>query len=86
MLLQALKLKVLVRNKKIGTLRETRERRGSDKHGQVEECEEEETDQEDEEDEVKESEAAGILKEGPDQETEKKRVVGLPLFKKRRVR
>ncbi|KAI5158772.1 1-Phosphatidylinositol 4,5-Bisphosphate Phosphodiesterase Zeta-1 [Manis pentadactyla] len=83
---EALKLKVLVRNKKIGTLRETRERRGSDKHGQVEECEEEETDQEDEEDEVKESEAAGILKEGPDQETEKKRVVGLPLFKKRRVK
>ncbi|XP_073078928.1 1-phosphatidylinositol 4,5-bisphosphate phosphodiesterase zeta-1 isoform X1 [Manis javanica] len=83
---EALKLKVLVRNKKIGTLRETRERRGSDKHGQVEECEEEETDQEDEEDEVKESEAAGILKDSPDQETEKKRVVGLPLFKKRRVK
>ncbi|XP_049738527.1 1-phosphatidylinositol 4,5-bisphosphate phosphodiesterase zeta-1 [Elephas maximus indicus] len=46
---EALKFKILVKNKKIGTLTETRERRGSNKHGLVEEFEEE-VDQEDEED------------------------------------
>ncbi|XP_036992452.2 1-phosphatidylinositol 4,5-bisphosphate phosphodiesterase zeta-1 [Artibeus jamaicensis] len=37
---EALKLKILVRNKKIGTLMETHARRGSDKHGQIEEYDE----------------------------------------------
>ncbi|XP_007942631.1 1-phosphatidylinositol 4,5-bisphosphate phosphodiesterase zeta-1 [Orycteropus afer afer] len=46
---EALRFKILVKNKKIGTLKETRERRGSDKHGQVEEFEED-VDQDDEED------------------------------------
>ncbi|KAF5912542.1 hypothetical protein HPG69_004213 [Diceros bicornis minor] len=84
---EALKFKILVRNKKIGTLRETRERKGTDKHGQIEEYEEiEETDQEEEEDEEKESEIWDILKDNPEKETESKGVAGLPLFKKKRVK
>ncbi|XP_046522333.1 1-phosphatidylinositol 4,5-bisphosphate phosphodiesterase zeta-1 [Equus quagga] len=85
---EALKFKILVRNKKIGTLRETRERKGTDKHGQIEEYEEvEETDQEDEDDdEVKESETEDILKDNQEKEMESKRVAGLPLFKKKRVK
>ncbi|XP_060980111.1 1-phosphatidylinositol 4,5-bisphosphate phosphodiesterase zeta-1 [Dama dama] len=59
---EALKFKILVRNKKIGTLRETLERRGSDMHGQVEEYEEEE------------------------EEEQSKRVVRIPLFRKKKVR
>ncbi|KAM8777996.1 1-phosphatidylinositol 4,5-bisphosphate phosphodiesterase zeta-1 [Rhynchonycteris naso] len=59
---EALKFKILVKNKKIGTLTETHARRGSDKHGQVEELEEyEEIDQEEEEDNVKESKNFKLL-------------------------
>ncbi|XP_036036164.1 1-phosphatidylinositol 4,5-bisphosphate phosphodiesterase zeta-1 [Onychomys torridus] len=47
---EALKFKILVKNKKIGTLLETRERKGTQKHGQVLELEEDVY--EDDEDEV----------------------------------
>nr|XP_019815681.1 PREDICTED: 1-phosphatidylinositol 4,5-bisphosphate phosphodiesterase zeta-1 [Bos indicus] len=50
---EALKFKILVRNKKIGTLHETLERKGSDMHGKEEQL---------------------------------KRVVGIPLFRKKKVR
>nr|XP_031526495.1 1-phosphatidylinositol 4,5-bisphosphate phosphodiesterase zeta-1 isoform X2 [Vicugna pacos] len=53
---EALKFKILVRNKKIGTLRETHERKGCDKH------------------------------DSSVKDTESKRVVGIPLFRKKRVR
>ncbi|XP_004713835.1 1-phosphatidylinositol 4,5-bisphosphate phosphodiesterase zeta-1 [Echinops telfairi] len=56
---EALKFKILVKNKKIGTLGQTRERRGSNKHGQVEVLEEEETDQDDEDDSVSDDENPG---------------------------
>uniref|UniRef100_A0A6I8NUV5 Phosphoinositide phospholipase C n=1 Tax=Ornithorhynchus anatinus TaxID=9258 RepID=A0A6I8NUV5_ORNAN len=58
---EALKFKILVKNKKIGTLRETVLRRGTDRHGQVGECEEVEDDEEDGEEE--EEEAAAEKKE-----------------------
>ncbi|KAB1254313.1 1-phosphatidylinositol 4; 5-bisphosphate phosphodiesterase zeta-1 [Camelus dromedarius] len=82
---EALKFKILVRNKKIGTLRETHERKGCDKHGQVEECEEEETEQE-EENEVKGPEPMDVSQDSSVKDTESKRVVGIPLFRKKRVR
>ncbi|KAL6082595.1 hypothetical protein STEG23_001626, partial [Scotinomys teguina] len=46
---EALKFKILVKNKKIGTLLETRERKGTEKQGQVLELEEEVYEDEDEE-------------------------------------
>ncbi|XP_015979598.2 1-phosphatidylinositol 4,5-bisphosphate phosphodiesterase zeta-1 [Rousettus aegyptiacus] len=84
---EALKFKILVRNKKIGTLVETRERRNSDKHGQVQEYEEyEEADKEEEENKVKESETLAYLKGYPEKETESKNLARLPLFRKKRVK
>lgn len=66
---------------------ETRERRNSDKHGQVQEYEEyEEADKEEEENKVKESETLAYLKGYPEKETESKNLVRLPLFRKKRVR
>ncbi|XP_072810296.1 1-phosphatidylinositol 4,5-bisphosphate phosphodiesterase zeta-1 [Vicugna pacos] len=82
---EALKFKILVRNKKIGTLRETHERKGCDKHGQVEECEEEETEQE-EENEAKGPEPMDVSQDSSVKDTESKRVVGIPLFRKKRVK
>ncbi|XP_027450279.1 1-phosphatidylinositol 4,5-bisphosphate phosphodiesterase zeta-1 isoform X3 [Zalophus californianus] len=79
----ALKFKILVRNKKIGSLRETRERKGSDKHGQVEEYEE--IDQ-DVDDEVKESKALAILEDDSQKEPGAIIAAGLPLFRRRRVK
>ncbi|XP_066217223.1 1-phosphatidylinositol 4,5-bisphosphate phosphodiesterase zeta-1 [Saccopteryx leptura] len=84
---EALKFKILVKNKKIGTLTETHARRGSDKHGQVEELEEyEEIDQEEEEDKVKESVSVHALKYIPEKETESRSRVKLPRFKKKKVK
>eukprot|EP00069_Balaena_mysticetus_P002077 bmy_15743T0 len=84
---EALKFKILVRNKKIGTLRETRERRGSDKHGQVEECEEEEeAEQEEEENEAKGPEPSDAFQDNLEKEAESKRAVGIPLFKKKKLK
>nr|KAF6497082.1 hypothetical protein HJG63_015446 [Rousettus aegyptiacus] len=84
---EALKFKILVRNKKIGTLVETRERRNSDKHGQVQEYEEyEEADKEEEENKVKESETLAYLKGYPEKETESKNLARLPLFRKKRCK
>ncbi|XP_059969137.1 1-phosphatidylinositol 4,5-bisphosphate phosphodiesterase zeta-1 [Mesoplodon densirostris] len=81
---EALKFKILVRNKKIGTLRETRERKGSDKHGQVEECEEEEeAEQEEEENEAKGPEPLDAFQDDLEKEAASKRAVGIPLFKKK---
>nr|XP_055174702.1 1-phosphatidylinositol 4,5-bisphosphate phosphodiesterase zeta-1 isoform X1 [Nyctereutes procyonoides] len=80
---EALKFKVLVRNKKIGSLRETRERKGSDKHGQVEEYEE--VDQ-DVDEEIKESKALAVLEDDSEKESETISAAGLPLFKRRRVK
>ncbi|XP_025735630.1 1-phosphatidylinositol 4,5-bisphosphate phosphodiesterase zeta-1 isoform X1 [Callorhinus ursinus] len=80
---KALKFKILVRNKKIGSLRETRERKGSDKHGQVEEYEE--IDQ-DVDDEVKESKALAILEDDSQKEPGAIIAAGLPLFRRRRVK
>ncbi|XP_037703417.1 1-phosphatidylinositol 4,5-bisphosphate phosphodiesterase zeta-1 [Choloepus didactylus] len=82
---EALKFKILVKNKKIGTLKETRERRGSDTHGQVGECEEEETEQEEEEDEYKDSDASDIflVKETQEKEGDTKKAGGLTLFKRK---
>ncbi|XP_053081877.1 1-phosphatidylinositol 4,5-bisphosphate phosphodiesterase zeta-1 isoform X5 [Acinonyx jubatus] len=75
-----LKFKVLVRNKKIGTLRETHERKGSNKHGQVEEFEEIY------QDEIKGSETLIGSEDNPGKEDEIISVAGLPLFKKRKVK
>ncbi|ELK11978.1 1-phosphatidylinositol-4,5-bisphosphate phosphodiesterase zeta-1 [Pteropus alecto] len=84
---EALKFKILVRNKKIGTLVETRERRNSDKHGQVQEYEEyEEAEKEEEEDKMKESGALTFLKDYSEKETEPRNLVRLPLFRKKRVK
>uniref|UniRef100_A0A8C3X1W1 Phosphoinositide phospholipase C n=1 Tax=Catagonus wagneri TaxID=51154 RepID=A0A8C3X1W1_9CETA len=81
---EALKFKILVRNKKIGTLRETHERKGFDKHGQVEECEEEEeAEQEGEENEVRDSEISDILQDDLEKE-ESKRGAGITFFKKKK--
>ncbi|XP_006730235.1 1-phosphatidylinositol 4,5-bisphosphate phosphodiesterase zeta-1 [Leptonychotes weddellii] len=80
---KALKFKILVRNKKIGSLRETRERKGSDKHGQVEEYEE--IDQ-DVDDEIKESKALAILEDDSQKEAGAINAAGLPLFRRRRVK
>ncbi|KAF6340191.1 phospholipase C zeta 1 [Rhinolophus ferrumequinum] len=84
---EALKFKILVRNKKIGTLAETRERKNSDKHGQVQEYEEyEETDQDEEEEKVKESETLVILKDNSGKKIESRSRTALPVFKKKKVK
>ncbi|XP_008056772.1 1-phosphatidylinositol 4,5-bisphosphate phosphodiesterase zeta-1 [Carlito syrichta] len=84
---EALKFKVLVKNKKIGTLKETHERKGSDKRGKVEEWEEEVPDLDLEDDESKELEISdNILKDDQDTETEAKKARGVTLFKKKKTR
>uniref|UniRef100_A0A2I2ZVU5 Phosphoinositide phospholipase C n=1 Tax=Gorilla gorilla gorilla TaxID=9595 RepID=A0A2I2ZVU5_GORGO len=87
----ALKFKILVKNKKIGTLKETRERKGSDKRGKVEEWEEEVADvdeeEEEEEDTFKESEVLeSVLGDNQDKETGVKKLPGVMLFKKKKTR
>ncbi|XP_054382872.1 1-phosphatidylinositol 4,5-bisphosphate phosphodiesterase zeta-1 isoform X3 [Pongo abelii] len=88
---EALKFKILVKNKKIGTLKETRERKGSDKRGKVEEWEEEvadlEEEEEEEEDKFKESEVfESVLGDNQDKETGVKKLPGVMLFKKKKTR
>ncbi|KAG8513793.1 1-phosphatidylinositol 4,5-bisphosphate phosphodiesterase zeta-1, partial [Galemys pyrenaicus] len=73
---EALKFKILVKNKKIGTLKETRERKGANKHGQVEDYEE---DDDQEEEECKSKESEDCLEKQPESS-----LVGLPLFRKKR--
>ncbi|XP_055132966.1 1-phosphatidylinositol 4,5-bisphosphate phosphodiesterase zeta-1 isoform X3 [Symphalangus syndactylus] len=86
----ALKFKILVKNKKIGTLKETRERKGSDKRGKVEEWEEVadlEEEEEEEEDNFKESEVfESVLEDNQDKETGVKKLPGVILFKKKKTR
>ncbi|XP_025025020.1 1-phosphatidylinositol 4,5-bisphosphate phosphodiesterase zeta-1-like [Python bivittatus] len=50
---EALKFKIMIKNKKIGTLEETLGRKGLDSHGQTEEFEEEETSDDDIDNELK---------------------------------
>ncbi|KAI4587827.1 hypothetical protein MJG53_020505 [Ovis ammon polii x Ovis aries] len=84
---EALKFKILVRNKKIGTLHETLERKGSDKHGQVEEFEEEEEiEQEEDGSGAQEPEPVGDFQDDSAKEEQSKRVVRIPLFRKKKVR
>ncbi|XP_032711315.1 1-phosphatidylinositol 4,5-bisphosphate phosphodiesterase zeta-1 isoform X3 [Lontra canadensis] len=80
---EVLKFKILVRNKKIGSLMETRERKGSDKHGQV--AEYEEIDQ-DVDDEVKASKSLAVLEDNSEERSDTINVAGLPLFRRRRVK
>lgn len=87
MSLQALKFKILVRNKKIGTLLETHSRKGLDKHGKVEEYEEYEAiDQEEEADKARSSRLAINLTGSPEKEIDSKISAGLPFFRKKKVR
>ncbi|XP_006773227.1 PREDICTED: 1-phosphatidylinositol 4,5-bisphosphate phosphodiesterase zeta-1 [Myotis davidii] len=84
---EALKFKILVRNKKIGTLLETHSRKGLDKRGKVEEYEEyEDTDQEEEADKARSSRLAINLTDSLEKETESKTSVGLTLFRKKKVK
>ncbi|XP_059742130.1 1-phosphatidylinositol 4,5-bisphosphate phosphodiesterase zeta-1 isoform X2 [Bos javanicus] len=84
---EALKFKILVRNKKIGTLHETLERKGSDMHGKVEEFEEEEEiEQEEDGSGAKEPEPVGDFQDDLAKEEQLKRVVGIPLFRKKKIK
>ncbi|KAL4700581.1 hypothetical protein H8959_014585, partial [Pygathrix nigripes] len=86
---EALKFKVLVKNKKIGTLKETHERKGSDKRGKVEEWEEEVADLEEEEEEEKFKESEifeSVLGDSQDKETGVKKLPGVMLFKTKKTR
>ncbi|KAG5212465.1 hypothetical protein JEQ12_014894 [Ovis aries] len=84
---EALKFKILVRNKKIGTLHETLERKGSDKHGQVEEFEEEEEiEQEEDGSGAQEPEPVGDFQDDSAKEEQSKRVVRIPLFRKKKIK
>ncbi|XP_049638855.1 1-phosphatidylinositol 4,5-bisphosphate phosphodiesterase zeta-1 [Suncus etruscus] len=82
---EALKFKVLVKNKKIGTLKETHERKGSMKHGQVVEIEEEE-DQEEEETNTKYSEIYDSQKSHEREQLKPPSSIVLSLFKKKKVK
>ncbi|XP_048191002.1 1-phosphatidylinositol 4,5-bisphosphate phosphodiesterase zeta-1 [Perognathus longimembris pacificus] len=85
---EALKFKILIKNKRIGTLLETRERKGSDKRGKVEEYEEEVGDQEEEEEEGKQPETQDSFLSRVTQEKESEflKVLTGNLFKKRKTR
>ncbi|KAM6162632.1 1-phosphatidylinositol 4,5-bisphosphate phosphodiesterase zeta-1 [Erethizon dorsatum] len=85
---EALKFKILVKNKKIGTLKETRERRGSDKHGKVGMWEEEEAEAEEEEEELKTVEDDTFLsRDSQGKDTETRKALGVTLFsKKKKIR
>nr|XP_044995494.1 1-phosphatidylinositol 4,5-bisphosphate phosphodiesterase zeta-1 [Jaculus jaculus] len=82
---EALKFKILVKNKKIGTLMETRARKGSDKHGLVGEWEEEVLEAEEEEEEWKEPESRDsfLLKIKQEKDTETQKSLGIVLFRKK---
>nr|XP_051706269.1 1-phosphatidylinositol 4,5-bisphosphate phosphodiesterase zeta-1 isoform X4 [Oryctolagus cuniculus] len=84
---QALKFKILVKNKKIGTLKETRERKGTDKHGKVGELEEDDLDQEEEE-ESKDSETQddSVSKSSQEKESDSKRSLAIIFLKKKKTR
>uniref|UniRef100_H0WL52 Phosphoinositide phospholipase C n=1 Tax=Otolemur garnettii TaxID=30611 RepID=H0WL52_OTOGA len=82
---EVLKFKVLIKNKKIGTLLETRQRKGADKHGKVEEWEEV-VEGEEEEDEWKDSMSDNLLlKDNQEKETEGKKMRGV-IFGKKKTR
>ncbi|XP_069904580.1 1-phosphatidylinositol 4,5-bisphosphate phosphodiesterase zeta-1 isoform X9 [Oryctolagus cuniculus] len=83
----ALKFKILVKNKKIGTLKETRERKGTDKHGKVGELEEDDLDQEEEE-ESKDSETQddSVSKSSQEKESDSKRSLAIIFLKKKKTR
>ncbi|MBZ3883909.1 1-phosphatidylinositol 4,5-bisphosphate phosphodiesterase zeta-1 [Sciurus carolinensis] len=85
---EALKFKVLVKNKKIGSIKETRARQGSNKRGKVEEWEEEEAEQEEEEEELKEVESYDnfMLRLNQEKETDIKKALAATLFKKKKTR
>ncbi|KAM5263490.1 1-phosphatidylinositol 4,5-bisphosphate phosphodiesterase zeta-1 [Ctenodactylus gundi] len=82
---EALKFKILVKNKKIGTLMETHERRGSDKHGKIEVWEEEEAEADEEDEESKELETRDSFLSRIIQEKEGK-ALGVTVFKKKKTR
>ncbi|XP_021114799.1 1-phosphatidylinositol 4,5-bisphosphate phosphodiesterase zeta-1 isoform X5 [Heterocephalus glaber] len=83
---EALKFKVLVKNKKIGTLQETRERIGSDKHGKVGLWEEAETEDE-EESTTTETYENLLSRDSQGKETETKKALPVTLFsKKKKIR
>ncbi|XP_038174206.1 1-phosphatidylinositol 4,5-bisphosphate phosphodiesterase zeta-1 [Arvicola amphibius] len=83
---EALKFKILVKNKKIGTLQETRERKGADKQGQVIEYEEDVYD-EDNEEPLKEGETRNIFLSMVQQEMERDSLMlTRGAFAKRRTR
>ncbi|XP_069904581.1 1-phosphatidylinositol 4,5-bisphosphate phosphodiesterase zeta-1 isoform X10 [Oryctolagus cuniculus] len=84
---EALKFKILVKNKKIGTLKETRERKGTDKHGKVGELEEDDLDQEEEE-ESKDSETQddSVSKSSQEKESDSKRSLAIIFLKKKKTR
>uniref|UniRef100_A0A4X2LBL3 Phosphoinositide phospholipase C n=1 Tax=Vombatus ursinus TaxID=29139 RepID=A0A4X2LBL3_VOMUR len=69
---EALKFKILIKNKKIGTIEETIGRLGSDKHGQIVECEEEEEDDDDEDAEEDSKGHINMIKESKEKEMEEK--------------
>ncbi|XP_044535007.1 1-phosphatidylinositol 4,5-bisphosphate phosphodiesterase zeta-1 [Gracilinanus agilis] len=69
---EALKFKILVKNKKIGTIEETIERIGTNKQGRIVECEEEEDEDESEE---KDSATTPILKENKEKDLEEKKSI-----------
>ncbi|XP_020042010.1 1-phosphatidylinositol 4,5-bisphosphate phosphodiesterase zeta-1 [Castor canadensis] len=85
---EALKFKILVKNKKIGTLKETQERKGLDKHGKVGEWEEEVLDPEEEEEEIKESETEDMFLSRVKQEKESEilKIPVITVFKKKKTR
>uniref|UniRef100_A0A8D2DFQ3 Phosphoinositide phospholipase C n=1 Tax=Sciurus vulgaris TaxID=55149 RepID=A0A8D2DFQ3_SCIVU len=85
---EALKFKVLVKNKKIGSIKETRARQGSNKRGKVEEWEEEEAEQEEEEEELKEVESYDnfMLRLNQEKEMDIKKALAATLFKKKKTR
>ncbi|XP_023565240.1 1-phosphatidylinositol 4,5-bisphosphate phosphodiesterase zeta-1 [Octodon degus] len=83
---EALKFKILVKNKKIGSLKETHERIGSDKHGKVEVWEEEELEAEEEEEELKttEEDSSTFPRDSQGKETESRKALGVALFSKKK--
>ncbi|XP_056655284.1 1-phosphatidylinositol 4,5-bisphosphate phosphodiesterase zeta-1 isoform X3 [Monodelphis domestica] len=69
---EALKFKILVKNKKIGTIEETIERIGTNKQGRIVEYEEEEDEEESEE---KDNVTTPMLKENKEKELEEKKSI-----------
>ncbi|XP_010614172.1 1-phosphatidylinositol 4,5-bisphosphate phosphodiesterase zeta-1 isoform X2 [Fukomys damarensis] len=84
---EALKFKVLVKNKKIGTLKETHERIGSDKHGKVGMWEEEAETEDEEESKTEETDDSSLPRDSQGRETETKKALGITLFSnKKKIR